>query len=115
MKRPQKPAAPTPDGAAHDWDPPVLQTVAETGVGVPELAVVLDRHLGWLRDSGELSRRRRERLAERVREAVQRRLQQAVWTEAGGEQLLADALSGLETGAETPYAVAERIAAAVKG
>ena len=105
----------SPAENSADWDPPVLQTVAENGSGVPELAATLDRHRAWLQDSGELSRRRRGRMAERVREAVERRVQQIVWTEAGGQQLLDASLAALEAGSETPYAVAERIAQAVKG
>jgi LAO/AO transport system kinase len=104
-----------PQETSTDWDPPVLQTVAETGAGVPELAATLDRHRAWLRDSGELSRRRRDRLAERVREAVERRVQRMIWLESGGQQILDAALVALEAGSDTPYAVAERIAQAVKG
>ena len=43
------------DGA---WRPPVLQTVASTGQGVDELLAEVDRHAAWLRESGELARRR---------------------------------------------------------
>jgi LAO/AO transport system kinase len=114
LKRVGKQAKPAVE-ESKDWDPPVLQTVAENGAGVPELAVTLDRHREWLRDSGELSRRRRERLAERVREAVERRVQQIVWREAGGQRILDDALADLEAGSDTPYSVAERIAQVVKG
>ena len=91
------------------WDPPVLQTVAETGQGVVEWANALDRHLNYLRDSGELSRRRQARLKERVREAVERRVHEGIWQKAGGQALLDDAAAALESGQETPYAVADRI------
>ena len=94
------------DGA---WAIPVLQTVAETGKGVPELAEALNKHKAWLEQSGELSKRRRTRLAERVREAVERRLQDVAWREKGGQQLLDTALDDLEGGRLTPYTVADRI------
>ena len=95
--------------ASPGWDPPVLQTVAETAQGVVELADALDRHLTYLRDSGELSRRRQARLKERVREAVERRVHEGIWLKAGGQGLLDDAAAALESGQETPYAVADRI------
>ena len=114
IKRKSAPAPEQPADAAT-WVIPVLQTVAETGKGVDELAAAMDRHRTWLRDSGELSRRRRKRLSERVRDAVERSLQDVAWRERGGEGILEAALDELETGKTTPYAVAERIVAAVIG
>lgn len=99
----------------HGWPIPVLQTVAETGKGVAELAAALDRHRDWLASSGELSQRRQKRLRERVREQVERRLQDVAWREKGGEDLLAASLQELEVGQLTPYAVAERIVAKITG
>ena len=87
----------------------MLQTVAETAQGVVEWADALDRHLNYLRDSGELSRRRQARLKERVREAVERRMHEGIWQKAGGQALLDDAAAALESGQETPYTVADRI------
>ncbi|MEX2284620.1 MAG: methylmalonyl Co-A mutase-associated GTPase MeaB [Gemmatimonadota bacterium] len=107
---------PDPRAPAHaQWEPPVLQTVAETGQGVNELAEALDRHLTYLRDSGELSRRRRARLKERVREAVERRVHEGIWQRAGGQALLDEAADALESGEETPYSVADRIVRAALG
>jgi LAO/AO transport system kinase len=108
-----KPATEGPVGTAApagpDWEIPVLQTVAETGTGIDKLVEVLDLHRDWLRNSGELSRRRRLRLAERVREAVERRMRERIWQEGSGQQLLKEALDRLESGEETPYSVADRI------
>jgi len=103
--------APSDDGK---WEIPVLQTVAETGKGVPELAEALDRHSAWLAASGELTRRRRARLAERVRDEVDRRLRRRVWVEQGGQASLEAALQDLESGRITPYEVADRITGRVE-
>jgi LAO/AO transport system kinase len=91
------------------WTIPVLQTVAETAKGVPELAVTLAKHRDWLSSSGELAERRRKRLKERVRETVERQLQSVVWRERGGERMLEDALADMEAGRASPYAIADRI------
>jgi len=98
--------APLNDGA---WDIPVLKTVAETGVGVAELAESVAKHHEWLTTSGELSNRRRGRLAERVRDEVERSVQRKIWMEQGGTALLAAALPDLEAGRITPYEAAARI------
>jgi LAO/AO transport system kinase len=104
------------DGPAGDqgggpvaWEIPVLKTTAETGEGVPELVVALDDHRAWLDRSGELSTRRRQRLAERVREEVARALLTTAWVERGGAEALDQALPDLEAGTTTPYDVAARI------
>jgi LAO/AO transport system kinase len=93
------------------WAIPVLKTVSQSGEGVEELARTLDRHRVYLQGSGELSRRRRARLEERVRAVVERRLQRLAWRSGRGEEILAGALPALEAGDESPYAVAERIVA----
>ncbi|HEX6133667.1 MAG TPA: methylmalonyl Co-A mutase-associated GTPase MeaB [Longimicrobiales bacterium] len=97
------------EAAAPAWEIPVLKTTAETGAGVIELAETLERHRGWLLESGELSRRRRQRLAERVREEVARSVQRSVWIERGGAEALHRALPDLEAGRITPYDVAALI------
>ncbi|HEU0012875.1 MAG TPA: methylmalonyl Co-A mutase-associated GTPase MeaB [Longimicrobium sp.] len=91
------------------WAIPVLKTVAQTGDGIPELAETLDRHRAWLEASGELSRRRRARLAERVRAVVERRLRRLAWLRGPGERILEESLPALESGEVSPYAVADRI------
>lgn len=97
------------------WAIPVLQTVAETSQGVADLAEALARHRAWLKTSGELVERRRQRLKERVREVVERQLHDIVWREGVGERILEAALPELEAGRATPYQVADGIVERVTG
>jgi LAO/AO transport system kinase len=83
--------------------------VAQNGEGLDELQRTLDRHQVYLSESGELSRRRQRRLAERVRAVVERRLQRLVWERGQGDEILQASLAALEAGADSPYTVAERI------
>jgi LAO/AO transport system kinase len=110
------PAGPADTVAAvpSAWEIPVLKTIAESGTGVTELVEALERHSGWLAASGELSRRRRHRLAERVRDEVARSLLRRVWEEQGGASTLEAALPALEEGSTTPYEVAARIVRAAE-
>jgi LAO/AO transport system kinase len=48
------------------WRPPVLETVANAGRGVPELIQAIGRHRAFLEDSGRLGERRRRRLVRRI-------------------------------------------------
>ncbi|MDQ1627320.1 MAG: GTPase [Actinomycetota bacterium] len=52
--------------AAHDWRPPIIKTVASRGEGLDELVEALEKHRGWLEETGELRRRRRRRAAEEI-------------------------------------------------
>jgi LAO/AO transport system kinase len=97
------------------WAIPVVKTVAQNGEGLDELLRTLDRHHGYLQDTGELSIRRRRRLAERVRAVVERRLQRMAWAQGRGAEILEESLPGVERGDESPYAVAERIVREVAG
>jgi LAO/AO transport system kinase len=106
----------TSEGRGGDgWEIPVLLTTAETGDGVDELVARLDGHAEWLGTSGELARRRRARLEERVRDAVKQSLLLRVWRDGEGGEILASSLPALESGKTTPYQVAARIVRAVAG
>jgi len=102
-------------GGRDSWTIPVIQTIADTGEGVDELLEALDRHLAWLQTSGELSRRRKQRLAERVRDVVRRQLLALAWSEHDGRAILQEALPALEAGDTTPYEVASRIVNRIRG
>jgi LAO/AO transport system kinase len=97
------------------WQIPVLLTTAETGDGVDDLIARLDSHAEWLETSGELVRRRRSRLEERVRDVVKQRLLVQVWREGRGGEILESSLAALENGETTPYEVAARIVRAAVG
>jgi LAO/AO transport system kinase len=100
--------------ADDGWDPPVLATVATTGQGVPELVAGLDRHRAWLETSGTFVARRRGRLAERTRAAVDRAVHEWIWRETGAEELLARRLDDVLEGGRSPYDVAAEILDQVK-
>ncbi|MEN8374503.1 MAG: methylmalonyl Co-A mutase-associated GTPase MeaB [Gemmatimonadota bacterium] len=107
--------APEAPAAEEEWTPPVLQTVARDGTGVDEVLATIEKHREWLAASGELERRRRERIKERVRQTVDRKLRFMAWRDGQGERLLEESMPALVAGNETPSAVAARIAAAVRG
>jgi LAO/AO transport system kinase len=98
-----------PSAQSPGWEPPVLRTVAPKGEGIPALLDALDRHRAFLDASGRLAARRRERLAERTRAAVNRAVQQWVWEGSGAESILAQALDDMTAGTRSPYEVAAEI------
>ena len=93
------------------WTPPVLRCVGTTGEGVPELLGALDRHFGYLERSGALVSRRRARLRERVVDVAEQRVRRRLWTDAATAAWIDERIPELESGATTPYAVADALLA----
>lgn len=93
------------------WTPPVLRTVAAKDEGIAELVTALDRHFRYLEESGTLRARRRTRLRERVVEVVEDKVRRRLWTDAATNAWLEERLSDLETGASTPFAIADDLLA----
>ena len=74
----------------------------------------LERHWRWMTDEGELSRRRKARLAERTREVVDRATRRWLWTESHAEEIIASRLDDVADGVISPYDLAAEIVAAIK-
>jgi LAO/AO transport system kinase len=100
--------------AAEGWEPPTLTVSALNETGIPELIDAIERHAAYLRDSGELERRRRARLERHTREVVDRSLRHLVWEEGPGETVLKDGLGRIERGETSPYSLARDILAGIK-
>src|SRR5438067_1371487 len=49
-----------------DWVPPIVKTVASRGEGTAELDAAIEKHFEYLKVSGELDRRNRERVRIRI-------------------------------------------------
>jgi LAO/AO transport system kinase len=108
------PPARPPVKPPEDWEPPVLTTVASTGVGVDELAAALDRHYAYLQASGRLAERRRQRLAARTRAVLERSVRRWLLEGTRVEELLALRLDEVADGRRSPYDVAAEILDQVK-
>jgi len=93
----------------ESWTPPVLRTVAAKGEGIGELITALDRHLHYLEGSGELRRRRRQRLREQVIDVTEHRVRQRLWRDAETNAFLDSKLTVMESGAATPFTVADEL------
>lgn len=93
------------------WTPPVLRAVAAKDEGITELVAALDRHFEYLQKSGALVERRRRRLMERVVDAVERRMHQRLWRDGEANEWIGARMPQLESGATTPYSVADELLA----
>jgi LAO/AO transport system kinase len=71
-------------GAHRAWRPPVLETVATTGAGIPELWAAVGAHRAHLESTGELAGRRRSRLGREIASAAAERVRAHVGEGASG-------------------------------
>ncbi|WP_322802339.1 methylmalonyl Co-A mutase-associated GTPase MeaB [Thermoflexus sp.] len=69
------------------WTPPILQTVATSGRGIPELVEAIERHRAYLEESGEGEARRRRRIAEELAALARERLWARVVRQVGRARL----------------------------
>ncbi|WP_425489392.1 methylmalonyl Co-A mutase-associated GTPase MeaB [Nocardioides piscis] len=91
------------DGA---WRPPIVKTVAAKGEGLDEVAHELDRHLAWLRDSGELDVRRTRRARDEIEAIALTRLR-SQWADVHARSELDGLAARVAAGATDPYAAAD--------
>ncbi len=104
-------AATGEESVAPAWEIPVLQTVAHSGEGIPEVMDAITRHRRFLEESGVLEARRRARAEGRVRDVVDRELKQVTWADSGVQSLLQDGVEEILSGGQTPYSLAGQLLA----
>lgn len=91
---------------AGSWRPPIVMTVASKGEGAEELVAEIERHGEWLRESGELARRRTAR-ARREIEAIALAALRERWGDVGGRGELDRLAEQVVSGDVDPYAAAD--------
>jgi len=97
--------------AATDESPPVMLTTATQGTGVAELVFEIEDYFDRLRAHGQLERRRRQRLEQRLQDV----LRGLLWAEFSARLPDAERRRMIEALAErrlTPHQAAERLIAA---
>ncbi|WP_267643064.1 methylmalonyl Co-A mutase-associated GTPase MeaB [Haloarchaeobius amylolyticus] len=91
------------------WDPPVLEAVATEGTGVDELIETFDEHHEYLVESGQLERKRRQRIAEEIRTLLRDDAAGLVQRELEGLGGLDDIVDRVVAGETDPYTVSDEI------
>ncbi len=96
-------------GGECSWTPPILETVATEGTGVPEVAEAIERHARFLRAGGGLAARRRTGLAARFLEILREQVMSRLMSEDLGREELAAYQARLEARAIDPYTAAREV------
>ena len=98
-----------PKGTKPKWEIPVLKTVAQSGEGLSEVLAAIAGHREFLVASGVLEERRKARASGRVKDVVEREFRKVAWTDPWVRATLEGGVSGILSGADTPYSLGARI------
>ncbi len=90
------------------WKPPIVKTVASTGLGLDEVVVEIDKHRAWLEESGELEARRTRRARDEI-EALAVTALRARWGDVHGRSELDELAAAVVAGDSDPYAAADTL------
>jgi len=90
------------------WDPPILRTAAQQGLGVAELLAQVREHGQWLREHGGLARKARERARLRFDSLLAEGASRRARARAGAERVEA-AIQAIADRHRDPYTAVEDI------
>jgi LAO/AO transport system kinase len=96
--------------APGPWRPPIVETVATDGRGLPLLWAEIGRHRAFLTEGGLLGRRRSVRLEEELRRVLGARLEARIGALAD-QGAFAEVLRAVVAGTIDPYEAADRLLA----
>lgn len=90
------------------WTSDVLQTTAQEGKGIVEVAEMIERHRAFLEEGDLLVTKREQRIVDRIRELVGEHLEINFWTPVREERLAA-LLPHVLKRVQTPYDLADEL------
>jgi LAO/AO transport system kinase len=93
----------------NGWVPPVVKTVATSGLGVAALLDRLEEHRRHLEATGAMTVRKRESIQHEIAELVDDRLRRNIWQRPDVVERLTQLTGQVAEGKTTPYRSAEAI------
>lgn len=93
----------------NNWVPPVVKTVATTGLGVSGLLDRLEEYRTWFEQTGAADGRREQTIANEVVELVDEQVRRDLWQRPETGRRLALEVQKVMQGDSTPYRAAQRI------
>ncbi len=101
------------DSKEVDWRPPILRTIASKDEGIDELIDALDEHFAYLEESGELKKRREQRIRDEVVMMIQEEIARYVDETVIETDGFNDKIIGIQNHKSDPYTVVDDIMAKV--
>ena len=101
---------PADDGDdVETWTPPIVEAVATQGEGVDELVETFADHRAYLESSGQLDRRRRQRIAEEIRTLLRDDAAGLVKDELDAHLGVDEFVDRVLSGETDPYTIADSV------
>jgi LAO/AO transport system kinase len=95
-----------------EWRQPIVKTIAVRGEGLDEVMEAVDKHRAWLERSGELDRRRRQRVRDEI-EAIAVVALRERFADVHGDERLDTLAERVLSGEFDPYSAADEIITAL--
>jgi LAO/AO transport system kinase len=92
----------------HSWLPDILSAVATENKGIAEIAAEIEKHRNHLLKDNRLLKRRELRAKIRIKEIVEDKIMNKLWSESGKEQLNLS-MEKVILGGLSPYHIADEI------
>jgi len=97
------------DGEPDDWEPEVVETVANSGEGVTAFLDVLAAHADWLDESGRREDKRYQRHAEELRNLLREDAAELIEDELAARGGVDELVERIDAGETTPYDIADSV------
>ena len=91
------------------WDPPIIKTIASDGTGVDELIEKVNQHYEFLTTSGEITDRRKTRIANEVMEVLMKNAENYVHRKLEENNFSSEKLDKILSREINPYDVVDEI------
>lgn len=91
------------------WNPPIIKTIAADGTGVDELIEKVNEHYEYLTNSGEITERRKTRIANEVMEVLMKNAENYVHRKLEENHFTSKKLDKILSREINPYDVVEEI------
>jgi LAO/AO transport system kinase len=91
------------------WDPPIIKTIASDGTGVDELIEKVNEHYEFLTTSGEITDRRKTRIANEVMEVLMKNAENYVHRKLEENNFSSEKLDKILSREINPYDVVDEI------
>ncbi len=91
------------------WKPPIYKTIAVKDEGISALVEGIDAHLSYLKDSGELKKRKLNQTEREFLEILQHNLMQQAMAKIGDREALTRLLSKIVNREADPYSLVEEM------
>lgn len=93
---------------SRPWKPPIIQTIANSGQGIPQLHESLEQHLAFQDRTQLRIQKRKRRIENYVRQIVNERIMRKFW-ESSQQQRLAAFIEQILNKERSPYAVSKEL------